>query len=287
MSCGEHMVRIIRWLDDYFCEQPSLETLAERAQLSSSRLSHEFQRWIGIPPKDFIRGLTHNCAKAMLREVDGASNSALANNHCISLQRVTSEEIQSKGAGLTFSIGYAESPFGPCSYVETKRGLCQFRFTKKKGGNIEAEVRKEWPKANLKRDDQRAKILTDWAFTFPRKSAKSGRELREDSLRLWVRGTDFQFQVWKTLLQLPLGKLASYGFIAAHLGQPKAARAVGNAIGANPVAMFIPCHRVIHSTGPVRGYRWGTGRKRALIAWEIAKFSKGNSLGSNCTPEND
>lgn len=287
MSSGEHMVRIIRWLDDYFSEQISLETLAERAQLSSSRLPREFQRWIGIPPKNFIRGLTRNCAKAMLREVDGDSNSTLVNNHSVSLQRVTSEDIQSKGAGLTFSIGYADSPFGRCSYAETKRGLCQFRFTKKKGGNIEAEVRKEWPKANIKRDDQRAKILTDRAFPFPQKIAKNRKELKEDSLRIWVRGTDFQFQVWKTLLQLPLGKLASYGFIAAHLGQPKAARAVGNAVGANPLAMFIPCHRVIHSTGPVRGYRWGTGRKRALIAWEIAKFSKENSRGSNYTPEND
>ena len=281
------MVRIIHWLDGHFCEQPSLETLAERAQLSSSRLSREFQRWTGIPPKDFIRGLTHNCAKAMLREVDGASNSALANNHCISLQRVTSEEIQSKGAGLTFSIGHAESPFGPCGYAETKRGLYKFRFTNKKSGDIEAEVRREWPKADIKRDDQRAKTLTDWAFPFSRKIAKNCKELRGNSLQIWVRGTDFQFQVWKTLLQLPLGKLASYGFIAAHLGQPTASRAIGNAVGANPVAMFIPCHRVIHSTGHVRGYRWGTGRKRAIIAWERAKFLKENSLGSNCTPENN
>ncbi len=287
MSSGEHMVRIIRWLDDHFCEQPSLETLAERARIRSSRLPREFQRWIGIPPKDFVRGLTHNCPKAMLREVAGASNSALANNHYISLQRVTSEEIQSKGAGLTFSIGHAESPFGLCSYAETKQGLYKFRFTMEKRGNIEAEVRREWPKADIKRDDQRAKTLTDWAFPFPQKIAKNGKELRENSLRIWVRGTDFQFQVWKTLLQLPLGKLASYGFIATHLGQPKASRAVGNAIGANPVAMFIPCHRVIHSNGHVRGYRWGTGRKRALIAWERAKFSKENSRGSNCTPEND
>lgn len=273
MSDGERMERIIRWLDDHFCEQPSLETLAERAQLSPCRLSREIQRWIGIPPKDFIRGLTHNCADTMLQGVDSPSNSTLVNSRRIS--RVTTEEIQSKGAGLTFSIGYADSPFGACSYAETKRGLCQFRFTKEKSGNIEAEVRKEWPKADIKKDDQRAKDLAKRAFVLPHKVAKNYREFREDLPRLWVRGTDFQFQVWETLLQLPLGKLASYGFIATHLGQPKAARAIGNAVGANPVAIFIPCHRVIHSTGHVRGYRWGTGRKRALIAWERAKTSKG------------
>lgn len=279
------MERIIRWLDDYFCEQPSLETLAKRAQLSASRFQREFQRWIGIPPKDFVRGLTHNCAKAMLREGDGAPNSTLANSQRISM--VATKEIQSKGAGLTFYIGNADSPFGPCSYAETKRGLYKFRFSTEKRGEIETEIRKEWPKAEIKRNDQRAKTLAERAFPASRKSAKNCKETQETSMRLWVRGTDFQFQVWKTLLQLPPGKLASYGFIAAHLGQPKAARAVGNAVGANPVAMFIPCHRVIHSTGRVQGYRWGTGRKRALIAWERYKFLKENRRGGKCTPEND
>ena len=280
MSSGERMAQIISWLDEHCCEQPSLETLAKRAQLSPSCFPNEFQRWIGIPPKDFVRGLTRNCAKAMLRE--GNSDSAPANSQ--SIAKVTPEEIQSKGAGLTFHIGNADSPFGPCSYAETKRGLFKFHFLMGKSGEIEAEVRKEWPKAEIKRNDKRAKTLTDRAFPFSRKSLNNCKETQESSMRLWVRGTDFQFQVWKALLQLPPGKLASYGFIAAQLGQPKAARAVGNAVGANPVAMIIPCHRIIHSTGHVQGYRWGTGRKRAIIAWERAKFSKENNRGGNCTP---
>lgn len=282
MSRGERMAQIIRWLDEHCCEQSSLETLAERAQLSPSCFPREFQRWIGIPPKDFVRGLTRNCAKAMLREGNSDSNLAPANSQRIA--RVTPEEIQSKGAGLTFHIGHADSPFGPCSYAETKRGLFKFHFLTGKSGEIEAEVRKEWPKAEIKRNDKRAKTLTDRAFPLSRKSTNNCKETQESSMRLWVRGTDFQFQVWKTLLQLLPGKLASYGFIAAQLGQPKAVRAVGNAVGANPVAMIIPCHRVIHSTGHVQGYRWGTGRKRAIIAWERAKFSKENSRGGNCTP---
>lgn len=285
MNSGERMERIICWLDDYFCEQPSLKTLAEQAQMSPSRFHREFQRWIGISPKDFVRGLAHNSTKAMLREVNSNSNSALSSGQRI--KRVTPEEVQSKGAGLTFSIGHAESPFGPCSYAETKRGLYKFRFSTGRSGEIETEVRKEWPKAEIKKDDQRAKTLADRAFPFPWESAKNCKETQETSMRLWVRGTNFQFQVWKTLLQLPPGKLASYGFIAAHLNQPKASRAVGNAIGANPVAMFIPCHRVIHSTGYVQGYRWGTGRKRALIAWERSKFLKENGNEGNCTPKND
>lgn len=285
MSSSERMARIIRWLDDHCCEHPSLETLAERAQLSPSRFSPEFHRWIGITPKDFVRGLTHDCAKAMLRERNSELNSTPANSQRIA--RVTPEEIQSKGAGLTFHIGNADSPFGQCSYAETKRGLFKFYFLTEKSGEIETEVRKEWPKAEIKRNDKRAKTLADRAFPFSRKSTNNCKETQESSMRLWVRGTDFQFQVWKALLQLPPGKLASYGFIAAQLGQPKAARAVGNAVGANPVAMFIPCHRVIHSTSRVQGYRWGKGRKRALIAWERALFSKENSRGGNCTSRND
>ena len=287
MSSGERMAQIIRWLDDHCCEQPSLETLAERAQLSPSCFPRKFQQWIGISPKDFVWGLTRDCVKAMLREMASASNSALANSQCIPLKRVTLEEIQSKGAGLTFHIGRADSPFGPCTYAETKHGLCKFRFLTEKSGEIEAEVRKEWPKAEIKRNDKRAKTLADRAFSFSQKSDKNRKETQETSMRLWVWGTDFQFQVWKTLLQLPPGKLASYGFIAARLSQPKAARAVGNAVGANPIAMFIPCHRVIHSTGHVQGYRWGTGRKRAIIAWEKAKSSKENNRRGNCTPENN
>ena len=276
------MAQIISWLDEHCYEQPSLETLAERAQLSPSCFPNEFQRWIGIPPKDFVWGLTRNCAKAMLREGNSDSNSAPANGQ--SITRVTPEEIQSKGAGLTFHIGNADSPFGPCSYAETKRGLFKFHFLTRKSGEIEAEVRKEWPKAKIKRNDKRAKTLTDRAFSFSRESPNNCKETQESSMRLWVQGTDFQFQVWKALLQLPPGKLTSYGLIAAQLGQPKAARAVGNAVGSNPIAMIIPCHRVIHSTGHVQGYRWGTGRKRAIIAWERAKFSKETSRGDNCTP---
>ncbi len=275
MNGCEQMARIIRWLDAHCREQPSLEILAEQAQLSPARLHREFQRWVGIPPKDFVRGLARDRIQAMLRQGAGGLRTAPAAGHSapsglpslrLSLESAAPEETQSKGAGMTFRIGAAPSPFGLCSYAESDRGLSQFRFSSKENGDIETENRREWPEAKLKRDDRRAKTLVAQAFDFP--SQKTGAP----SLRLWLRGTAFQLQVWKTLLQLPPGKLAAYSSLADRIGQPKAVRAVGNAVGANPIALFIPCHRVIRATGRVQGYRWGAGRKRALIAWESARF---------------
>ncbi|MCS1411566.1 MAG: Bifunctional transcriptional activator/DNA repair enzyme Ada [Verrucomicrobia subdivision 3 bacterium] len=276
MNSYERMAQIIRYLDEHFRDQPSLAMLAEKAQLSPAHFHREFKRWVGVTPKDFVQGLTHVYAKAMLQQGTSALDTALTSglsgpgrlhDLCVSLEGVTPGEVKLRGKGLTFHIGSAPSPFGLCCYAESERGLNRFQFETGRTADLEHMVREEWPEANLKRDDRRAKILVDQIF-----GASLKRQIKQ-TLHLWLRGTPFQFQVWQALLRLKPSQLTTYGSLASHLGRPTAARAVGSALGANPIAVLIPCHRVIQSTGLVQGYRWGVGRKRALIAWESALSS--------------
>ncbi|RPJ35444.1 MAG: methylated-DNA--[protein]-cysteine S-methyltransferase [Verrucomicrobiaceae bacterium] len=179
------------------------------------------------------------------------------------LEAATPEESKARGRGMTVMAGVSLSPFGHCLVAESPRGICHLSFFDEGGENdAMAEIRAAWPLAELIRDDGQAAGLIDEIFT-PAHS-------RSSPWKLFVRGTPFQLRVWRALLRVPAGALISYGALAAAVGNPRACRATGSAVGANPVACLIPCHRVIPQDGGIGHYRWGAGRKRAMLACENA-----------------
>lgn len=274
MDSYARMANIIQYLDEHFQDQPSLEQLAQLTGLSSTHFHREFQKWIGISPKDFVQGLTHKYAKSLLQQGSSVLDAALSaglsgpgrlHDLCLSVDAITPGTIKTKGEGVSICYGSAESPFGRCFFAESDRGICQFEFNPRSDASNKEALRKIWPNATLNHSPRRAQQLVSDVF---REQSPQGAMKH---LKLWLRGSKFQFKVWRALIGIEPGSLTSYQSLAQGIGQPSAARAVGNAVGANPVAVLIPCHRVIRCTGIVQGYRWGTGRKRALIAWEGAR----------------
>jgi len=274
MNDYRRITRVIRFLDEHHAEQPDLGALARYVGLSPSHFHRLFSAWAGVTPKDFLQCLTLAHARALLREgasvLDAALTSGLSgpgrlHDLCVVLEAASPGELKAGGAGWTINVGLAESPFGSCVIAEGPRGICQLSFVESDDGASElATLQDSWPKARLRRDDATAARLA--ARIFRRPSASEPRP----ALRAFVRGTPFQVRVWRALLQIEAGTLVSYGRLAAALGQPTAARAVGAAVGQNPLAFLIPCHRVIRETGVIGDYRWCTTRKRAIVAWESA-----------------
>lgn len=269
MNSYARMERILRWLDAHARSQPTLAEMAAVAGLGESHFHHEFVRWTGVTPKDFVQCLTLADAKERLARGEavleastevGLSGPGRLHDLCVSLEAATPGEIKSGGAGLKIHWGIAESPFGPCLLAETARGICRLSFLEEE--SVPAGLEFEWPNATWVRNDELAADRLDALFQ---------RSPEPATLRAWVRGSAFQVRVWRALLEIPNGALSTYGRLAAAIGRPGAARAVGTAVGLNPVAFLIPCHRVIRETGAISGYRWGVGRKRALLAWEGAR----------------
>jgi AraC family transcriptional regulator of adaptative response/methylated-DNA-[protein]-cysteine methyltransferase len=272
MSDYERIAEIIRFLDEHHVEQPDLATLAERAGLSQFHFHRLFSRWAGVTPKDFLQCLTLAHAKLMLREggniLDAAAASGLSgpgrlHDLCVSLEAASPGELKSGGAGWRIVFGFAGSPFGKCLIAQGPRGICRIAFVDERETAL-AELQEDWPRAELKRDDSAAAKVAERVFARP-DEGRAG-----EGLRAFVRGTAFQARVWRALLRVERGTLTSYGRLAALLDNPGAARAVGAAIGRNPLAYLIPCHRVIRETGAAEGYHWDPTRKRAMIAWEGA-----------------
>jgi AraC family transcriptional regulator of adaptative response/methylated-DNA-[protein]-cysteine methyltransferase len=198
---------------------------------------------------------------------EGLSGPGRLHDVCVSLEAASPGELKSGGEGWTIALGFADSPFGRCLVGESPRGICHLSFVDSGDGETEwAAVQESWPRARLHRDDATAAQLA--GRIFERAAGPHGRPV----LRAFVRGTAFQVQVWRALLQVRPGTLVSYGCLAAALNRPTAARAVGTAVGQNPVAYLIPCHRVIRETGVLGNYRWGQVRKRAMMAWESASY---------------
>jgi len=182
----------------------------------------------------------------------------------VTLEAASPGDIKSGGTGHVITYGHASSPFGRCLIASTARGVCHLAFVDAGDGADALEpLRAEWPRATLRHDDAHAAGIAQAAF-------QRGAPVTDAPLRAYVRGTPFQVRVWRALLRIPHGGLVTYGDLAATLGAPRSARAVGTAVGRNPLAVLIPCHRVIRETGIVGGYRWGGTRKRAILAWESA-----------------
>ena len=275
MNDYERIERIIRYLDAHHITQPDLARLAKHSGLSPFHFHRLFSVWAGITPKDFLQCLTLSHARQSLREDESVLDAALGaglsgpgrlHDLCVNLEAASPGEIKSGGAGWTIQAGFAETPFGKCLIGEGPRGICHLSFVGPGKERIALNsLREEWPHARLRRDDAAAFALAARIFEQP-----AGQASRP-ALRALVRGTAFQIRVWQALLRVQPGTLVSYGFLAGMLGQPAAARAVGAAAGANPLAFLIPCHRVIRQTGIVGGYRWGSERKRAIMAWESSQ----------------
>ncbi len=292
MNDYERIAQVIRFLDERHVEQPDLPTLAERAGLSRFHFHRLFSAWAGVTPKDFLQCLTLAHAKELLRDGEsilevalesGLSGPGRLHDLCVNLEAASPGELKSGGEGWRISFGFAESPFGKCLIAESPRGLCHLSFVENEKTAL-AGLQKDWPQAKLKRDDSAAEKIVEQVFR-QRAGSEPGVPLRA-----FVRGTPFQVRVWRALLQVQPGTLTSYGRLASAIGKPTAARAVGAAVGQNPLAYLIPCHRVIRETGVIGDYHWGTVRKRAIIAWEgsqrfagvFCRRQTGKQMNLNC-----
>jgi AraC family transcriptional regulator, regulatory protein of adaptative response / methylated-DNA-[protein]-cysteine methyltransferase len=280
MNDYERVASVIRYLDRQHTNQPDLNALAQSVGLSPFHFHRLFSSWAGVTPKDFLQCLTLEHVKTLLREgdsvLDAALNAGLSgpgrlHDLCVALEAASPGEMKSGGAGLQVDYGFAQTPFGEALIGETARGLCHLSFVNGQGRNGARDLlASEWPNARLRRANLRTDELSEKIFGHPPQNQSSPR------LRAFVRGTPFQLRVWRALLRVPAGALTTYGRLAAILNQPTAARAVGSAVGANPLAFIIPCHRVIRETGVLGNYRWDPVRKRAILGWELAARS---SLG--------
>ena len=262
----------IRFIDAHLEDQPNLAEVAGHLGLSPFHFQRLFRRWAGITPKDFLQFLTlvrarrHLTASASVLETSfqvGLSGPGRLHDLFMSVEAMTPGEFKRGAEGLEIAWAVHPTPFGDALFACTPRGLCGLSFIEEDGSPLE-ELRLRWPAACLREAAQ---------LTAPI-AAEVGRRMRglaTSPLHLVLKGTPFQIQVWSALLQLPEGETASYSRIAALAGSPSAVRAVGTALAANPIGYLIPCHRVIRNTGAIGEYRWGTQRKRILLAVEAAR----------------
>jgi len=284
----ERVGAALAYVAEHFRDQPSLAEIASHVGLSEFHFQRIFTRWVGLSPKKFLQVLTLEAAKQSLETsssvLDAAFDAGLSgpgrlHDLFVSMEAVTPGEFKQLCNGLVIRWGWHESPFGRCLSMATDRGLCGLAFLDDRGvdGGF-ADMAARFPQARL---------VEDPAFTAPFVAAVfqtpgQRRATLEAPLRLFVKGTPFQVQVWRALLAVPEGALTTYGTIARALGKGGvAARAVGTAVGSNPISFLIPCHRVIRETGALGGYRWGLGRKLAMIGWEAGHVASDPALGQS------
>ena len=269
--------KAIKYLDEHFKEQPSLDQVAEYLHISTFNFQCLFKGWVGISPKKYVQFLTVNYAKSQLEinKIDllnvatkaGLSGTRRLHDLCVNIEGMTPGEYKKGGQNLTINYSFSDTIFGDVVVASTNKGICYLAFIE----NIEQglkELKQQFPNAEYQQ--QLDTFQQDGLFMF-----KNGWKNIHDSnlhqLNLHLKGTDFQLKVWQALLSIPQGGLVTYGEVARRINQPTASRAVGTAIGCNPIAYLIPCHRIIQSSGNTGGYRWNPIRKKAIIGWEAAK----------------
>lgn len=266
----------IRHMHGTWQTQPRLDDIAAHAGLSPAHFQRLFKRWAGISPKEFLQALTLDHARAMLREsaslLDtalevGMSGPARLHDLFVDHEAMTPGDYKRKGAGLTMTYGFHDSPFGRALIMTTRHGVAGIAFAdgEDEEESVLSDMTARWPLAGYTRDD---------AGTAPQAARifDPARWRAEDPLKLVLIGTDFEVKVWETLLKLPMGRAVTYSDIAAHVCTPKAARAVGSAVGRNPISFVVPCHRVLRKDGNLGGYHWGVTRKQAIIGWERGRL---------------
>jgi len=266
--------RSILFIETHARKQPSLIEIAAHVGVSESHLQRVFTRWAGISPKRFLQYLTHEHCRTLLREsrsiLDatyeaGLSSPGRLHDLFVTVEAVTPGEFKTGGAGLDIRFGIHDSPFGECLVATTTRGVCAVSFLSAEDpGDAVERLHGSWPGATIHGDQARTAEIARQMFD-------PAARPTDTPLRLLLRGTNFQINVWKALLRIPLGAVASYEHLAALASVPGAPRAVGNAVGANPLAYVIPCHRVIRKTGDFGNYGGGPERKKAMLIWESAR----------------
>ncbi len=263
--------RAIRYISHHWREQPSLEMIAGHVGLKPLSLQRLFSRWAGLSPKAFLQAVTLDHARSLLDEsasvLDtsfelGLSGPGRLHDLFVSHHAMTPGAYKTRGEGVTIRWGFHPSPFGRALVLATEYGLAGLGFADP-GGEREtlADMQRRWPRADFQGDEQATGPYARRIF--------DPAEWRPDRpLRIVMIGSDFQLRVWETLLKLPVGRAATYSDIAAHIRRPSAARAVGAAVGRNPISFVVPCHRVLGKGGGLCGYHWGMTRKRAILGWE-------------------
>ncbi|RJX36188.1 MAG: methylated-DNA--[protein]-cysteine S-methyltransferase [Desulfarculus sp.] len=283
----ERVERAIGFIERHAQGQPSLGEIAAAANLSEYNFQRLFRRFAGVSPKRFLQYLTAQYARELLQRsrpvleaafAAGLSSPSRLHDLTLNVYAMTPGQVAQRGQGLVIRHGLHPSPFGPCLLLLTERGVCGLAFAPPGGrARALAHLAGRWPGATLRQDQTGTRPVVERIFA----PVPAGRD---QPLNLLVRGTNFQIQVWEALLRIPPAAAATYGELARWLGRPGAARAVGAANGANPIAYLIPCHRVIRGSGALGGYRWGLARKRALLAWESAR---NEGRGGLAGPERD
>ena len=267
--------RAIAFLSEHWRSQPEIETIAAAAGVSAGDLHHLFRRWAGITPKAFLQALTLDHARRLLRDsasvLDasfevGLSGPGRLHDLFVTHEAMSPGEWKSGGVGLSVSYGFHPSPFGIALVMATERGLAGLAFADAgEEPSALADMCSRWPKASYVEDVARTAPLAQQIFDPKLWCA-------DRPLRVVLIGTDFELRVWETLLEIPMGRTITYSDIAAKVGASKAARAVGAAVGKNPVSFVVPCHRVLGKSGAITGYHWGLTRKRAMLGWEAGKI---------------
>ncbi|WP_020674894.1 methylated-DNA--[protein]-cysteine S-methyltransferase [Geopsychrobacter electrodiphilus] len=269
----QRVAQAIRFMRDRQFDQPELDEVAAHLDLSPFHFQRLFQRWAGVSPKRFLQYLTSQYAKTQLKlsaslletswEV-GLSGSGRLHDLFVVVDAVTPGEFKTGGQGVEIRWGVHSSPFGACLIGVTTRGICALSFVDHDQEAAFLRLRQDWPNAQLTPDKLLTRATLDEVFRLLKRSDQK-------PLPLLLKGTNFQLQVWQALLRIPPGQITSYGKLARGMGAPNSSRAVGSAIGANPIAWLIPCHRVLRSDGLVGGYRWGEERKLAILGQEFAR----------------
>ncbi len=272
----ERVKAAIAFINAHQHEHPDLTTIARHVHLSDYHFQRLFSRWAGVSPKRFLQVLTVEAAKQRLQAsqallqvtlATGLSSPSRLHDWFIHLEAMSPADYRDGGRGLTITYGIHPTRFGWCLIASTERGICNLQFLETPDEQAAvAWLRDQWPAAVLKVDATASQAIRD-RLTHLMTGAT------DRPLSLQVKGTNFQVQVWRALIQLPFGSLATYQSIATAIGQPQANRAVGTAIGRNPIAYVIPCHRVIRSTGQLGGYRWGLPRKAVILSQEAQQVN--------------
>ncbi len=272
--------RAIRFLSEHWTDQPDLDLLSRHMGLSSAHCQKLFKRWCGLSPKEFVQAITVDHARALL----GGSSSVLDAAHEVGLsggsrlhdlfvdhEAMTPGDYKRRGEGLNIVYGFHPSPFGEVLVLATTRGVAGLAFVDedKNQTRLEAltDMTNRWPGATYLEAPHQTAWHVDRIF--------SPDAWQPDTpVRLVLIGTNFEVRVWEALLKIPMGRAVSYNDIARHIGKPSASRAVGSAVGRNPISFVVPCHRVLRGDGSLGGYHWGLTRKRALIGWETGHVQR-------------
>jgi AraC family transcriptional regulator of adaptative response/methylated-DNA-[protein]-cysteine methyltransferase len=278
----------IRFLEQNFRQQPDLQAVAAHVGLSEYHFQRLFTRWVAISPKKFVQFLTLNYAKELLAESHsllettyeaGLSSPGRLHDLFITHEAVTPGEYKRRGDGLAIAYGFHATPFGDCLLGVTDRGICGLSFAASgRRGPVLDALAADWPLADLAPDEGRTRPFIDQIFAPTTTAAK------QSPLPLFLKGTNFQIQVWQALLRIGPGTAVTYSDVAQLAGRPKAVRAVGTAVGRNPIAYLIPCHRVIRQTGSFGQYQWGLTRKKAILGWEAANRYRQTQPGLSAIP---